>query len=96
MVGSDTPFAKSLAALSRFFVGDGTLEQTLTRVVDLSVEAVQAADMVGITMVVEGRNRTAVLILPSQPTRGSQGEQCRPGDSTDCCRSRRVEFGAEE
>ena len=60
VVGSDTPFAKSLAALSRFFVGDGTLEQTLTRVVDLSVEAVQAADMVGITMVVEGRNRTAV------------------------------------
>jgi GAF domain-containing protein len=60
VVGSDTPFTKSLAALSRFFVGDGTLEQTLTRVVDLSVEAVEAADMVGITMVVEGRNRTAV------------------------------------
>jgi GAF domain-containing protein len=50
-----------LAALSRFFVGDGTLHETLQRVTDLSVAAVSGADLAGITMIVEGRQRTAVF-----------------------------------
>src|SRR5436190_7459631 len=58
---SDSPLTESLAALSRFFVGDGTLHETLQRVTDLSVAAVDGADMVGITMIVEGRQRTAVF-----------------------------------
>jgi len=58
---SDSPLTESLAALSRFFVGDGTLQETLQRVTDLSVAAVDGADMVGITMIVEGRQRTAVF-----------------------------------
>src|SRR5947208_4317367 len=58
---SDSPLTESLAALSRFFVGDGTLHETLQRVTDLSVAAVDGADMVGITRIVEGRQRTAVF-----------------------------------
>ena len=64
---ADTPLTNSLAALSRFFVGDGTLEQTLARVADLTVEAVPAADMAGITMLVEGRGRTPVFTHETAP-----------------------------
>jgi GAF domain-containing protein len=58
---SGSPLDESLAALSRFFVGDGTLEQTLLRVSELTIEAIPAADLVGLTMIVEGRKRTAVF-----------------------------------
>jgi GAF domain-containing protein len=58
---SETTLGESLAALTRFFVGDGTLEETLLRVSELAVEAVPGAEMVGITMMVEGRQRTAVF-----------------------------------
>jgi GAF domain-containing protein len=61
------PLTDSLAALSRFFVGDGTLEQTLTRVAELTVEAVPPVDFVGITMVVEGRRRTAIFTDETSP-----------------------------
>jgi GAF domain-containing protein len=64
---ADTPLTSSLAALSRFFVGDGTLQETLTRVLDLTVEAVEPADLVGITMMVEGRHRTAVFTDETSP-----------------------------
>jgi GAF domain-containing protein len=64
---SDSPLSESLAALSRFFVGDGTLEQTLLRVSELTVEAVPPAALVGITMVVEGRQRTAVFTDETAP-----------------------------
>ena len=43
-VVADEPLTQSLAALSRFFVGDGTLEETLTRVTDLTVEAIAPAE----------------------------------------------------
>ena len=56
-----------MAALSRFFVGGGTLGQTLTRVSDLTVEAISAADLAGITMVVEGRDRTPVFTDETAP-----------------------------
>src|SRR3954447_3230205 len=64
---SDQPLTESLAALSRFFVGDGTLEQTLLRVCELTTQAVPAADFVGITMLVEGRHRTAVFTDEASP-----------------------------
>ena len=56
----DSALSASLAELSRFFVGENTVEETLNRVMDLTVEAVPPAHMVGITMIVEGRQRTAV------------------------------------
>lgn len=64
---SGSPISESLAALSRFFVGDTTLEETLSRVADLTLEAVPSADIVGLTMLVEGRNRTAVFTDDASP-----------------------------
>jgi GAF domain-containing protein len=58
---AESPLTASLASLARFFVGDGTVQQTLQRVSDLAVEALPAAKMVGITTIVEGRERTAVF-----------------------------------
>jgi hypothetical protein len=62
---SDSPLSASLAALTRFFVGDGTIQETLDRVAGLTVDALPAAEMVGLTLVVEGRQRTR----RSSPTR---------------------------
>ena len=58
---ADSPLTSCLAALSRFFIGDGTVEQILRRVADLTVEAIPPAEFVGITMPVEGRKRTAIF-----------------------------------
>ena len=64
---AESPLTASLSALSRFFVGDGTLEETLRRVSDLTVEAVPAADLIGITLLVEGRHRTAIFTDETAP-----------------------------
>jgi GAF domain-containing protein len=64
---ADSALTSSLAALSRFFVGDGTLQQTLTRVADLTVEAVPPVHLAGITMMVEGRQRTAIFTDEAAP-----------------------------
>jgi GAF domain-containing protein len=60
-MAAQEPLARSIAALSRFFVGDGTLQETLNRVASLAEEALPGADVTGITMVVEGRTTTAVF-----------------------------------
>ena len=64
---ADSPLTDSLAALAQFFVGDGTVRQTLERVSDLTVEALPQAAMVGITMMVDGRQRTAVFTDDKAP-----------------------------
>jgi GAF domain-containing protein len=64
---AESPMTASLAALTRFFVGDGTVQETLERVSNLTVDAIPAAEMVGITMLVEGRQRTAVFTDPEAP-----------------------------
>jgi GAF domain-containing protein len=64
---ADSPLAASLAALSRFFVGEGSLEHTLERVAHLTVDAVGAADLCGITLPVEGHKRTAVFTDATAP-----------------------------
>jgi GAF domain-containing protein len=64
---AESPLAESLAVLSRYFVGAGTLEETLGRVADLTVEAVAPVDFVGLTMPVEGRQRTAVFTDRESP-----------------------------
>ncbi len=64
---SEDPLASSLAALSKFFVGDGTLKETLDRVAHLATEAVPAADMAGLSMLVDGRARTAVFTDEDAP-----------------------------
>jgi GAF domain-containing protein len=57
----DSPLTSSLAVLTRFFVGDGTVRETLDRVCELTLESLPQTEMAGITMIVEGRQRTAVF-----------------------------------
>lgn len=49
-MASQEPLARSLSALSQFFVGEGTLHETLTSVAGYAEEALPAAAMTGITM----------------------------------------------
>jgi hypothetical protein len=44
-----SPLAESLAALTRFFVGDQDGRDTLDRIAHLGVEAIAPADEIGIT-----------------------------------------------
>jgi len=64
---SDSPLGESLAALSQFFVGDRTVEDTLHRVAELAVDAIDPVDVVGLTLLVEGQQRTAVFTDPTSP-----------------------------
>jgi len=60
-VDNSATLGDGISALSRFFVGDATLGETLRRVSDLARAAVPSADMVGLTMMVDGRPMTAVF-----------------------------------
>jgi GAF domain-containing protein len=64
---ADSPLTSSVAELSRFFVGGRTVVETLQRVVELTLVSVTPTDMAGITMIVEGRQRTAVYTDDQAP-----------------------------
>ena len=87
---AESPLSSSLAALSRFFVGDGTLQETLTRVSDLTVQAIEPADLVGITMLVEGRPRTAVFTDEAAPEIDQAQYDADTGPCLDAFREERV------
>jgi len=78
--------AQSLAALSRFFVGDGTLQETLTRVAEYAEQAVPASAMTGITLLVEGRARTAVFTDEAAPEIDSAQYETGVGPCLDAFR----------
>jgi GAF domain-containing protein len=64
---ADRPLASdAFAALTQFFVHDGTIGETLRRVSELACEA-GPADMVGITMLVEGKPSTGVFTDEEAP-----------------------------
>jgi GAF domain-containing protein len=58
---TESALEQGLAELTRFFVGDRSVADTLRRVAELTVDAVPSAALVGLTMMVEGRPRTAVF-----------------------------------
>jgi GAF domain-containing protein len=87
---ADSPLTNSLAALSHFFVGDGTLEETLTRVADLTIEAVPPAELAGITMLVEGRHRTAIFTDDTAPEIDQAQYDSGEGPCLDAFHERRV------
>jgi GAF domain-containing protein len=87
---SDTALEESLAALSRFFVGDGTVRETLERVSELTTHAVAPADLVGLTMLVEGRARTAVFTDPTAPEVDQAQYDTNDGPCLDAFRHQRV------
>ena len=64
---SESPLTEGLAGLSQFFVGLGTRRDSLDRIAQLTVRAVGPADLVGVTMTVEGQPRTAVFTNPLSP-----------------------------
>lgn len=67
MASANDPVRDSLAILSRFFVGDSTMGDTLQRVVDLAAVAVPPATYTGITMLVDERVSTSVFSDPDVP-----------------------------
>lgn len=80
----------SVAVLSEFFVGEGTLGETLTRVADLAVVSIGPADMAGITMLVEGKVRTAVFTDPESPELDTAQYDTGEGPCLDAFRHQRV------
>jgi GAF domain-containing protein len=88
-VSTSDPITEGVAALSRFFVGDGTLGETLTRVSELARDAV-SADMAGITMLVEGRPSTGVFTDPVAPQIDTEQYRTGRGPCLDAFREQRV------
>ena len=66
MAGS-APLEQSFAELSKFFVGDKTMLDTLHRVATLAADAVVPAAFCGLTMLVDGEPRTGVFTDPASP-----------------------------
>jgi GAF domain-containing protein len=62
-----SPLSEAVAALNRYFVGDATMGDTLTRVAELTTTAVPQAEFVGISMTVDGRVGTYVFTHPTVP-----------------------------
>ncbi len=61
------PFDASLSELSKFFVGDKTMLDTLHRVATLAADAIVPAAFCGLTMLVDGEPRTGVFTDPASP-----------------------------
>jgi len=60
-VSNADPISDGVQALSQFFVADHTVEQTLQRIVELSVVAVDHAAFAALTLDVDGRPGTPVF-----------------------------------
>jgi GAF domain-containing protein len=90
MPAKSEPLTSALEAMSRFFVGDATLRDTLHRVSELACAAVNGADMAGITMLVEGRPRTAVFTDDTAPEVDAAQYETGVGPCLDAFRQRQV------
>ncbi len=90
VLADSSPLAQSLRALSRFCIGDATLQQTLQRVAELSLDAVPSADIAGITMLVEGRPRTAVFTDETAPEIDSAQYETGTGPCLDAFRHKQI------
>ena len=83
------PLAAGLAVLSAYFVDDGTVGETLLRVAEIAKQMV-AADMAGITMIVEGRPRTGVFTDPLAPEIDEAQYDAGTGPCIDAFRHQRI------
>lgn len=90
MPASSESLSEGLAVMSRFFVGDATLGETLEKVSDLACDAVSNADMVGLTMLVEGHTRTAVFTDQTAPEIDSAQYESGVGPCLDAFRHKQV------
>ena len=64
---SDQPVTTSLAALSRYLLGDLTVSETLTHVAALIQDAIPAVRSVGLTLNIDGRDRTPIFTNELSP-----------------------------
>jgi GAF domain-containing protein len=87
--GAD-PVQESIAALSRFFIGDGSMGDTVQRVVELAERAVSASDMTGLTMLVEDKPTTAFFTDQAAPEIDQEQYRAGAGPCLDAFRDRAV------
>jgi len=64
---SESSFEGAVAALTRYFVGNQTLAESLHQVAELITEALPQTDHVGITMMVDGKLTTSIFTHPEVP-----------------------------
>jgi GAF domain-containing protein len=86
-MSDDSPLRESLAALSQFFIGDRTMEESLHRVAEMTAEAVPEAAFVGITMMRRGRPETAVFTHPDAPEIDQRQYEANSGPCLDSYRA---------
>jgi GAF domain-containing protein len=67
MSESSPSFEAAVAALTRYFVGNQTLGESLHQVADLCLEVLPQVDHVGITLLVDGKLKTSVFTHPEVP-----------------------------
>jgi GAF domain-containing protein len=60
-------FESAVAALTRYFVGNQTLGESLHQVAELTIEALPQTDHVGVTLLVDGKLKTSVFTHPEVP-----------------------------
>lgn len=81
--------SSSLDALAGFVAGDQSLRDTLQSVAELGVEAVDGADLTGITLLADDRPTTAVFTDPTSPEIDSVQYETGSGPCLDASREQR-------
>jgi putative methionine-R-sulfoxide reductase with GAF domain len=85
-----SPLGEPLEAISRFCIEDATPAATLHRVAELGLDAVPSADIAGITMLLEGRPRTAAFTDQAAPQMDSAQYETGIGPCLDAVRHKQV------
>jgi len=81
---------QGLAALSKFVVGRSTLGETLDRVAALACATVPGADLVGLTMLNDGKPATSVFTDPLSPEIDQAQYDAGSGPCLDAFRDGRI------
>jgi GAF domain-containing protein len=80
----------AVASLSRYFVANQTLDQTLHQVAELTTQAIPASAHVGITLLVDGALNTSVFTHPDLPDVDQAQYRTGDGPCVDAYRSGRA------
>ncbi len=89
MASKAAAMAEGLSALSRFFIDDGTLGDTLLRVAQLACEVSQA-DMAGITLLADGKPATGASTDPGASDIDRSQYDSGQGPAPDAFRSQQA------
>lgn len=83
--------SEAFVALSQFFVADSTLGETLTQVANITVQAIEPADFVGVTLLDgNGEPTTAIYTDPASPEIDSEQYLDNTGPCLDALRQCQV------